>query len=225
MKLLSKILLITYLILIINPVFAIEKSSINLENNPVIENTHKNIRQAKSIENEVTRFRNKLILVQKKYKLEKDPKINRSLKDLWEIIYILRKVQTTKINKPTADKVIKIVINDLRNINIVTKKHFKKIKYNLKKNKNSYIKISEKLASKLNKITNAFIKHYKNKENITKRDKEIIKIVIEIYNNTKKIKEFKDKVFYNKEDMREYLLKYFNNIKQNFSEIRKILKK
>ena len=225
MKIISKIFIIIYIILIINPLFAIEKSSINLEKNPSIINTDKNIRQANSIEKEVVSFRKKLILIQKKYKLENDNIINKSKKDLYEIIYILRKIQTTKINKNTASNVIKIVINDLKNINKTVKSHLKIIKVSLDKSKQNYFKISDNLNIKLRKITISFINYYKNKKNLNKKDIKIIKEVQKIYYNSIKIKEFKNKTFYNKEDMKQYLVNILNDIKNNFRTIRQISKK
>ena len=225
MKLISKIFIIIYLILIINPVFAIEKSSINLENNPIVKNTNKNIRQASAIEKEVVDFRKKLILIQKKYKLQNDDIIIKSIKDLYEIIYVLRKIQTTKINKKTANNVIKIVINDLKNINLVTKKHLKKVKFTLDISKVKYNKTSEKLNKALNKITIAFIEHYTKKDNITKKDKEIIKVVQKIYSKSLKLKEFKNNTFYTKEDMKEYLVKILKELKKDFRKIKDISKK
>jgi len=225
MKIISKIFIIIYLILIINPVFAIEKSSINLENNPIIKNTEKNINQASAIENEVVDFRKKLILIQKKYKLENDNIIKKSIEDLYEIIYILRKIQTTKINKNTANYVIKVVINDLKNINIVTKSYLKNIKLKLNKSKEKYNKISIRLNKTLNKITLSFIKYYQKKENITKKDKKIIKIVQEIYSKSLKLKEFKNIIFYNEEDMRQYLVKILKDLKKDFRKIKDIANK
>lgn len=225
MKIISKIFIIIYLILIINPVFAIEKSSINLENNPIIKNTEKNISQASAIENEVVDFRKKLILIQKKYKLENDNIIKKSIEDLYEIIYILRKIQTTKINKNTANYVIKVVINDLKNINIVTKSYLKNIKLKLNKSKEKYNKISIRLNKTLNKITLSFIKYYQKKENITKKDKKIIKIVQEIYSKSLKLKEFKNIIFYNEEDMRQYLVKILKDLKKDFRKIKDIANK
>ncbi|MDQ7022315.1 MAG: hypothetical protein Q9M97_02085 [Candidatus Gracilibacteria bacterium] len=65
MKIISKLFIIIYLILIINQGFAIEKSSINLEMYPEVQNTDKNIEQAESIENGVVEFKNKLLIIQK----------------------------------------------------------------------------------------------------------------------------------------------------------------
>ncbi|MDQ7022314.1 MAG: hypothetical protein Q9M97_02080 [Candidatus Gracilibacteria bacterium] len=80
---------------------------------------------------------------------------------------------------------------------------------------------------KLNKITLAFIRYYQNKDKnkINTKDKEIIKIVQNIYSNSLKIKNFKNIDFYNKEDMKNYLINILNNIKDDFRKIREIIKK
>jgi len=229
MKIKSKVFIIIILILTINQWFAIEKSSINLEKEPLIQNTNKNIEQAKSIENEVTTFRNKLILIQKKYKLNNDQNINKSIKDLWNIIYILRKIQTTKINKYTASNVIKIIINDLKIINNKTKKYLKnylkQLRIDLENQRIKYNKIAKKINSTLNRLTLAFIKYYKKKETISEKDKKIIKIVQSIYTKSIKLKNYKNQNFYSKEYMKLYLVNILKNIKQDFKKIKEISKK
>ena len=225
MKLKSKVFIIIVLILTINQWFAIEKSSINLEKEPLVQNTDKNIKQAHSIEKEVTTFRDNVITIQKKYKLKNDKTINKSIKDLWEIIYILRKIQTTKINKNTADDVIKIVINDLKIIDSKTKNYLKNIKRNLENYRIKYDSIAKKLNYTLNKLTLSFIKHYKQKNKITSKDKKIIKIVQSIYKKSLKLKYYKNQNFYSKEDMKLYLVNILKSIKQDFKKIKEISKK
>jgi len=225
MKLISKVFIIIVLILTINKWFAIEKSSIILESNPLIENTDKNINQANLIENEVVIFKNKLTLIQKKYNLENDFKINKSKKKLWYLIYILRKIQTTKVNKNTADIAIKDVINDLKIINFETKSYLKKIKQDLYNTQIYYRIISKKLNNNLNKITIAFIKYYNKKEKLNLNDKEIIKIVQNIYIKSIKLEKFKLLKFYNKKDMKKYLTDILRDLKQDFKKIKNINKK
>lgn len=221
MKIILKFFIIICLILSINKWFAIE----NFKQNIKIENTNENIRQSESIEKDVEDFKKKLILIQKKYKLENDKIINKSLKNISEIIYILKKIQTKKIDKNIAEKIIKLVINNLKNISISTKQHLKDIKNNVDKYKKIYNKISTSLYSKLNKLTLDFIKYYQNKEKLTQKDKETIKVVKKIYNNSLKIKNFKNIDFYNKDDMKTYLINILKKIKSNFKEIREIAKR
>lgn len=221
MKIILKFFIIICLILSINKWFAIE----NFKQNIKIENTNENIRQSESIEKDVEDFKKKLILIQKKYKLENDKIINKSLKNISEIIYILKKIQTKKIDKNIAEKIIKLVINNLKNISISTKQHLKDIKNNVDKYKKIYNKISTSLYSKLNKLTLDFIKYYQNKEKLTQKDKETIKVVKKIYNNSLKIKNFKNIDFYNKDDMKTYLINILKKIKSNFKEIREIVKR
>jgi hypothetical protein len=90
---------------------------------------------------------------------------------------------------------------------------------------NLYINISIKLYYKLNKLTLSFLKYYKEKDKITAKDKEIIKIVQDIYNKSILLRNFKNKNFYNKEDMKSYLVEILKEIKEDFKKIKKIAKK
>lgn len=225
MKILQKINIIIVLILSINNTIAIEKSSINLEKNPSIENSNRNIEQAKLIENEVTIFRNKLKIIQNKYKMKDNKIINTSLKDLYDIIYILRKIQTTKVNKNTADYVIKVVINDLKNINSKTKNYLKSIKVDLEKNKIKYRILSNKLYLLLDKIVHSFIGYYSKKDKITNKDKEIIHIISKLNKESIQLKNFKYKEFTTKNDMKNHIIEILKGVKDDFREIRQISKK
>lgn len=225
MKILKKITIIILFIISINNTIAIEKSSINLENNPAIKNTDKNIKQAKLIEDETVKFKKNLEIIQAKYKLEKNKNINKFIKDLSEIIYILRKIQTTKVNKNTADSVIKIVINDLKNINLKTKKYLNNLKTELEKEREKYYKLSNNLNIILDKIIHSFINFYSEKKLITDKDRKILNIISKLNDESIKLKNFKYNNFVTKNDMRDYLIKILKEIKYNFKEIRQASKK
>jgi len=224
MKLILKVLTIITTILITNSTFAIEKSSINLEKNPEVFNTEKNIQQSRLIEMEVVNFKNKLSVIQKKYRLEKDNIINSSLKELNDIIYILRKIQTTRVNKVTADQVIKIVINDLRNINIITKNYLKKVKNSLDKKRIQYNSLSIKLSKSIDKITNVFWRYYKSKKEINNKDKKIIILLQSLQENSNKLKTFEEKKLYNIYDIKKYLIDILKDVRSNIYEIKQNLK-
>lgn len=225
MKIKYTLSVIIFIILSINFVFAIEKSSIILTKNPKIINTDSNIKQAESIEIEITKFRKNLLIIQKKYRLEKDKNINIYLHKLSDLIYILRKIETTKIEKNMADFVIKAVINNIKNINFKVKNYLKNIQKQNQIKKYQYTKISYWLYTKLNKITILFIDYYKNKKNINSKDKKILNIIKDIYYKNLKLKDFSKKTFYNTYDMKNYLINILKSIKKDFSKIRAITKR
>lgn len=225
MKFLSTILIFTFLIIGIKPIFAIEKSSINLEKNPSIINTYKNIKQAKLIESEVVNFRKKLIIIQKKYNLEKDKTINSSLKDLTEIIYILRKIQTTRLNKNTANYIINTIVSDLKIINTEIKSYLKKIKSQFVKINIKYSKIATVLNLKLNKIIYSFLNHYLKKTKLNTKDKKILNILTKLNNESIKLKNFKNNNFSNEKEVKIHLVNILKEIKMHFREIKNTLKR
>jgi len=155
-----KILLVFITIVTTNSAFAIDKSAINLEDEPITYNTEKNIQQAKFIEDEVVLFKEKLLILQKNYLLEEDIIIANALKDIQEIIYILRKIQTTKVNKTTADNVITIVLKDLKNINNITKEHLRTVKNTFISKKQKYDQLASKLSISLDRIINGLSLYY-----------------------------------------------------------------
>ena len=169
MKQFTKIILILFSILYTNHTFAIDKGAIILENTPQTYNSEKNIQQARFIESEVILFKNRLLILQKNYLLEKDPIIVKSFKDIQEVIYILRKIQTTKINKTTADHVIRIVINDLKNINTKTKAHLRFVKNKFLRKRGQYNILATKLSKNLDNIINGLTKHFARQKTINSK--------------------------------------------------------
>jgi hypothetical protein len=221
MKFLYKIIfIIISIIIIIKPIFAIEKNSINFEENPVIKNTSKNITRARTIENEVSLFKRNLENIQNKYNIKNDTFLNNSKKELKEIIYILRKIQTTRLEKYTVDFIIETIIDDLKNINLKTKEYFKKIKNKFEEENEKYNLISEQLSLKLNKIVNSFILYYTKKDILNQNDKEVIKIIKSLNEKSLLLKNIKNKNFYNSLDTKKYLIKILKDIKIDFLNIR-----
>jgi len=224
-KLLEITIFITTTILLINSTFAIEKSSINLEKNPSVFNTEKNIQQARLMEMEVSTFKNKLSIIQTKYNLENDATINKSLEKLNKTTFILRKIQTTRVNKYVADNVIKIIINDLKNINIIIKNHLKKIKSLLDNKRQKYNSLSKKLSINVDKIILTFSRYYKHKKNITSDDKKIIILLQKLESNSNELKNFSYKKIYNTSDIKKSLISILIKVRKNIFNIKKSFKK
>ncbi len=224
MRYFTKIILVFSLILYTNHTFAIDKGAIILENNPKTYNSDENIRQAKLIETEVILFKNKLLILQKKYLLGKDPIIVNSLKDIQEIIYILRKIQTTKVNKVTADHVIKIVINDLKNINTITKTHLRFIKDKFLQKRKKFNTLALRLSSSLDKIVNGLTLHYSKQGRINSKWRKILLELRKLQNKSKQLKWFKNIQFKNTVETKASLIRILKSIKKSTLTIKSISK-
>ncbi len=148
-----------------NTSFAIDKDLITEKQSLLIQNTQVNISHAQIIENETLKFEKRLLNIQKNYNLIDDWTINKHIKDLREIIYILKKIQTNRINKSTADNVIAVVIGDLRNINIQVKSYLHQFQKIDKEKINKYTIIVLKISHTFDKLLVIFSNYYENKNN------------------------------------------------------------
>ena len=218
------IILILFCILYTNHTFAIDKGAIILEKNPKIYNTQKNIQQAQLIESEVILFKNRLLILQKNYLLEKDPIIVTSFQDIQEIIYILRKIQTTKVNKTTADHVIRIVINDLKNINSTTKAHLRFIKNNFLKKREKYNILSTKLSKSLDNIVNGLTKYYSKQKVINSKWRKILLELRRLQKKSKQLKNFRNIEFKNIVETKASLIRILRSVKKTIIKIKTISK-
>lgn len=221
-KIYISLIIIISLILFGKDSFAIDKSSINLEENPNTHNSEKNINHAQLIEQEVVKFKTKLLEIEKNYNIVWDQTIALHIKDIDEIIYILRKIQTTKVNKATAENVISIVINDLKNINIQAKQYLRDIQEIDNKKISDYSKIANSLEKNIDRIIWQLSKYYTAKENLTDNDKQVIRKLEELKNITldlNRIQKFPSK--YSSQQKNE-LIKIIQNIQSILREMKQI---
>jgi len=166
-----------------------------------------------------------LIYFQKKLDLENDEKINSWLEDLWKINKWLDAIKNDKVDSLKANILIKSIINRLKTINNDLKPYLKeKLKINqkeinrIKEKYNPILKIYlKKLQNWLTKIR----KKLNKKNNLTIKDKNIIKHLNNIENYIVRLNWFKTKKFYNKEELKNFLI---INLKWIINEINWIKK-
>lgn len=203
MKYISLLILwIVTLIWTFGNAFCIEKSSIQLEQNPVLGNTKENIERAQAIEKEIVLFQQKLEKIKQQYHLEKDSSLQKFRSDLEEIIYILRKIQTTKVNKYTAEYVIEVVITDIKNINIQVKQYIRSIQMQLEIQRKKYDNLSLKLYQSLHTITSGLLQYYKTKPSLSSRDKDILLSIQTLKEKEKQLLSFPNMPFYSLSELK-----------------------
>lgn len=213
-KILSLTIILFGLIVWANSSFAIEKKHIKLESNPETLNSDKNIMQAELMEKEVVTFKNNLQNLEAIYDIKNDAIIVKWYNNLNEIIYILRKIQTTKIDKTTADNVIKIVITDLKQITHDIKTYLRVVKMK-NESKIDYLKnLATKMSGKIDKITYTFSLYWW---------KNISPQLNSLWTRNSQLKKFKNVTFKNPREAKETLISIASHIRQSLFEIKKKL--
>lgn len=222
-KVLSLFTLIFFLLA--NKTFAISYTDeIWLDLNPNIVNTTNNINWAALIEKYLKKLKTEIEDFKEKYNINSDKEIDSFLKKLEMMIVSLRKIQTTSIERYVAEDVMRSIVNELKTLNPKIKSYFK-VKKTLiiietKNVKNNYVLFSQKLSKSLTK----FINEIKLKTNDENRD-EIEIHLRSLRNENNRLLNFWDLSFDNPSEVKSRFLVILNNIKNEFLEIRRILKK
>lgn len=223
----KKVLSLTALIFIImtNSTFAISyRDEIRLDLSPSTQNTTNNINWAKLIEKYLKNLKTEIETFNSKYDIKWDNETDVFLNKLEKMISSLRKIQTVSLEKSTAEEVMRSIIDELKTLNPKIKSYLK-IKKNLiiietKNVKNNYVIFSQKLSKSLDKFINE-IRKKTNSEN----KKEIETHLKILKNENKKLLNFNELTFDNPSEVKSKFLSILNNIKNQFLEIKKILKK
>jgi hypothetical protein len=80
-------------------------------------NTESNIKKAILIEDYIIRHKTKIKNIIKKYNIDSNSNINKNIIDLNKSISILKKLQNKSIKKDTADEIIELILNDIKENN------------------------------------------------------------------------------------------------------------
>ena len=203
------------------------KSDIKISENWTEENTNLNIKWAKLIEWHVIKFKKNINKLAEKYKITSDKNIIWTNKILDKMILSLRKIQTKKVKKETAEEVMRSVIKDLKEINEKIKWFLKEkrkdFEDNLEVYKKKYSKISKKLSWQLNKIIENFAKPLTNKKILSLKESNILNHLKILKKESNKLKNFDKINFKDKGEIKSSLLRVLKNIKKEISWIKELI--
>jgi len=162
-----------------------------------------------------------------KYDLEKDSKIKQYINDyknLKSFLEKLKKSSNTKQNKIYIANTVK----KLKSLNEEIKSYLKqKIIENKQKTKKYSIIYSKKLKpiiEKIDWIIQKIALKLVNKDNYSKKDKQIINILYLIKQRLNNLNSITTKTFYSRKQLNNYIISNFSQIKNHFRQIRQIAK-
>ena len=159
----------------------------------------------------------------KKYHLENDNIIKEKIKELKNINNFLQKNTNNPKNKDYIDKLIK----KLKNNNNYLKQYIKKLlenkKLEAKKYSIVYFKRIKPIINKLNDIVINIAKKLMQKEKLNYKDKQIIQLLYQIKIKLDSLEKITKINFNTKEDLQQYIINKFNQIKTQFNSIKNIV--
>lgn len=192
------------------------------------ENTEEIINKAQLLEKYSRNYQKKLYEIRELYNIKTSPILDESEEELEKIIDSLIKLQSKYILAEDAEVVLKSIISGLRDINTNIEPYIRQqqqlYKEELSETKREYIiiwnKISKSLLNFIQKLSSVLAK----KENLTPKQKEVIKSLARLNENREKIKEFETTVFHTKWEMKTYYIKIIKSIRHEIKEIKTLLR-
>ena len=201
---------------------------IELNNNPKNENTIENIKSAKLIKNYAEKLKKQLEELKIRYGAIENWRIEKHIKKLDTIIYVLQKIQTKNIEKHYFETIINNIIKQLKNLNEDAKIDVKNIieDYETKLNqiKNMYYKLWSQLSIWLDKLIWNILNPLAKKKELNEKEKKLVNNLKNLKIENEKLKTLINNKNIAKEDLKIQLWNILKNIKKEIKEMRNIYK-
>jgi hypothetical protein len=140
----------------------------------------------------------------------------------------LKKTQTKKIEKNTAEEIMKSILVDFKELNSKTKIYIKieivKFNNDLDKEKKLYINISNRLSSQLKNFIKQIALKLKDKQNLTDKEKNLVLHLKNLEGQTKKLDYLSNTDFKNKDEIRSNLVEIFKKIRIEVKKIKSLVR-
>ena len=223
MKILYSICIIWVLCFSANSVFAVKYEALEIRSSyPNVSKQH--ISEAKLMLTYVTRYKEKINNLYKKYSQETTlvmQDANSLLNDMSRMLY---SIQNEKVNPEKVEEAMKTIVVDIKDLNnrmeIYLRQQQAVYQETINKQKQSYIRIWDKVS----KILDALIANYTNtfsqKRSLSRSEKEIIGSLVKIRNENNKIKNFKNISFSSEREMQLYFKNIISNIRSEILYIK-----
>lgn len=181
------------------------------------------------LETYLTKHKQKIELFQEKYSIHSNKNLDLLLTEIDNLILISKKIKNRTIEWYNSKDISSHIIKRIKIINskleLILTQEKKVYNNNLTKKKEIYNNIWIKAGNQLIKIIEKLV-YRVTQSNITIEKK--LKIIIHLKNlqkNSKKLRDFKNNVFDNEQNMQESFVFILREIRNDMSTIKKILKK
>lgn len=184
------------------------------------------IYEAELLESYIVRYREKITNVYATYSQEHSIALENARAQLKKMERALEKIQTQPISQNDANAIMQSIVSDIKILNTRMKVYLEQEQFlaeqRLQEQKNKYIKvgtqISKLLESFIEKMTAQLIK----KQELSKKEKEIVRSLLRIREQNEKIRSFSKKEFSSPEDMKSYLQSIIEQIRKEIYTIKQL---
>lgn len=193
-------------------------------------NINSNIKKAILVENYIKNHKAKIDAFIVKYDIKSDPVLEKSINELDKYIQILQKIQKSNINKENNDKVISLVIKNIKKTNESLKLKLKyekrRYEYNLKRKKEIYWKLWIRLSIKIDDINLKIANKVLKSKNISIQKKlEIKQSLVKLNRESQKLKKISNINFKSEKEIKDSFIRVLKNIKREVNYMKLWIKK
>ena len=188
------------------------------------------IKKAVLVENYIKKHKEKIEKFIDKYDIKDSKYIKNNIKELNESILALNKIKNSQISNEKSEEIIKTILKRIKYINenlkeklIIEQQLFEK---NLKRKKEIYSRLWDKLSNKIDQINIKIIKSIYSNNKISNEKKEKIKNnLMRLNKESKKLKYFWKINFKSEKEIKDSFVRILKNIKREVKIMKNTLKK
>ena len=181
-----------------------------------------NIEQAELIEKYILQVKNEVNELSIKYESNDSEFLKEKFKEMDNLVYVLRKIKDWEFQNNNTEDIIKKIFERFKELNselIVYLKERKQFKIE----KDFYIEIEQKVSNKITILLDKMNLVFKQKTNLSTKEKEILKHLENLEELNKYLKIIEKTRFDNSEEIRESLVKIIKEVKIEIDLIKKII--
>lgn len=187
------------------------------------------IKKAVLVENYIKKHKEKIEKFIDKYDIKDSKYIKNNIKELNESILALNKIKNSQISNEKSEEIIKTILKRIKYINenlkeklIIEQQLFEK---NLKRKKEIYSRLWDKLSNKIDQINIKIIKSIYSNNKISNEKKEKIKNnLMRLNKESKKLKYFWKINFKSEKEIKDSFVRILKNIKREVKIMKNTLK-
>ena len=140
------------------------------------------------------------------------------------MIYSLRKIQTDKVEKDIAEKVMSGIIEEIKTLNKDSKIYLKNKSAQLKEEADSFqvqlVKVVDPFQKKLDIFITNIEQNFSQRRYLDSRGKIVLSILEDLKNESIRLKTFKNLSFKNKKEIKLYILAVISNVQKGVAWVK-----
>lgn len=194
---------------------------------PIEANTENNIRQSQLIEKYIINYKSKIKSLEDKYEIDDSKIIKENIDELNRMIRWLKRVQTHLVEKNDATEIIKSVVDGLKIVNNNLRPYLK-IKQREYENKVvalrlKYTPVTKNISDQINTLIKKIAAPMKKQEKLSSKQKKILKHLIVLEQESKKLSNFWNKNFNTTDEITSYLRGIIRNVRAELQGIKNLI--